>query len=266
MSAIDDIWTNIKKVIPNVNISSSGLFRKITEVFGTVIDIVRLEMLRSEQTIIQATKIARITTRNYYIEKAYYYQQGDPLVVINKATQELGYANIDPAKNIIKQASIGSTDIGVFYLNVATASSDRNIIPLNQNQLDAFRAYFQNYLAMGAQFSVASKQPAIFQCGELFIRYNQNYNLDDIKAKMTNAFKDIQMTPRSEPVIYINEVESALISIEGIRDAFFDEVQIKDGDTFLTPTEGLVHIDAGYFNFDPKIYDYTSGIVVFQAI
>ena len=104
MSAVNDILTAIQRIIPSLNTSNAGLFSRIAQVVGSFIDIVRLEMLRSEQTVQQATKIARITTQQYYVDRAYAYQSGDRLVVIDPATQELGYATIDETKQIQENA------------------------------------------------------------------------------------------------------------------------------------------------------------------
>ena len=128
MSLIDTIWENVQRLIPSINTSNAGILRKIAEVVGTVLDIVRLEILRSEQTIAAAAKIARVTSEAWYVEKAYAYQQGDQVVVVNEATQELGYATIDATKQIIKQASIGATEEGLYYINVATSDANNNVV------------------------------------------------------------------------------------------------------------------------------------------
>ena len=46
MSLIDTIWKNVQRLIPSINTSNAGILRKIAEVVGTVLDIVRLEILR----------------------------------------------------------------------------------------------------------------------------------------------------------------------------------------------------------------------------
>lgn len=156
MSLINTIWGNIQRTIPAMNTSNAGILRKIAEVVGTVLDIVRLEILRSEQTIAAAAKIARVTSEAWYVEKAYAYQQGDQVVVVNEATQELGYATIDATKQIIKQASMGSNQEGLYYINVATADANNNVVSLTQDQLDAFSAYYRNFWGVGAQVQSAS--------------------------------------------------------------------------------------------------------------
>lgn len=266
MSAVNDILTAIQRIIPSLNTSNAGLFSRIAQVVGSFIDIVRLEMLRSEQTVQQATKIARITTQQYYVDRAYAYQSGDRLVVIDPATQELGYATIDETKQIIKQASIGTVSLGIFNLNVATADANNNIIPLTTAQLTAFRNYYLNFRAVGVDITVASNAPAIFTATNLYIRYYKTFNLDDVKQRITKALHDIQVTRRTSNILYINEVETALNNLEGIRDAYFNEVRITNGASTVVPEDGKVVLETGYFNFDPNLYDYSKTLTTFEAV
>lgn len=266
MSIIDQIVTNIGLIVPNLNTSASSIVRKIAEVVGTIIDIIRLEMLRSEQTISQATKVARVTSQTYYVEQAYNYQDGDQLVVIDPSTQLLGYNPVDVNKQIIKQASIGINSLGVFFLNVATADSDNNIQSLSQDQLDAFREYYQNFIAMGAQCTVASNAPSIFVADNLYIRFYKTYNLEDIKSKINTALHDLQVVRRSSSRLYINEVESYLSAVDGVKDAYFAEPGISYEGTVTTPADGVIEMPSGYFNFDPAFYNFNANKTIFESV
>lgn len=266
MSAVDEIWANLGKTIPFLNTSKAGIIRRIAEVVGTIIDIVRLEILRTEQTITEATRIARITTEQFYLDKVYAYQEGDNLVVINNATQELGYATIDPSKQIIKQASMGSDSNGSFFVNVATANSQKNLVQLSASQLVDFKAYFDNFIAFGAQSDIASNPPAIFNAANLYIRYNKTYALTAIRQSVYDALHDLQIKPRNSVTLYINEIETYLTNIEGIDDAYFSGMTLTDGDNTIEPVDGTVLMKSGYFNFNPNLYDWNQNITIFEAV
>ena len=266
MSLINTIWDNIQRTIPAMNTSNAGILRKIAEVVGTVLDIVRLEILRSEQTIAAAAKIARVTSEAWYVEKAYVYQQGDQVVVVNEATQELGYATIDATKQIIKQASMGSSQEGLYYINVATADANNNVVSLTQDQLDAFSAYYRNFWGVGAQIQAASNAPAVLSADKLYVRFDKSYNLDTIKNSINTGLHDLQMQRRTTNVLYINDIESYISGLNGIKDAYFSEVKVsQDGDS-TTPQDGKIVLNPGYFNFDPNLYDFTKNITIFEAI
>lgn len=266
MSAVDEIWANLGKTIPFLNTSKAGIIRRISEVVGTVIDIVRLEMLRTEQIITEATRIARVTSEQFYIDKAYAYQDGDSLTVINEATQELGYIKIDPSKQIIKQASIGTTSNGTFFLNAATANSENNLIPLSSTQLTDFKAYFDNFIGFGAQADIASNTPGVLRASNLYIRYNKTYAITGIRNATHKALHDLQVKSRNSNVLYVNELESYLGEIEGVEDAYFASPRLQDGDKDIVPVDGTITMPSGYFNFDPSLYDWTQNITIFETV
>lgn len=266
MSAIDDINTNIKKAIPELNNSKASIIGRITQVIGTFIDIVRLEMLRSQQIMDQSLKDARITTSNYYISKAYAYQEGDNLIVKNELTQELTYDPIIPANQIIKQASINVTSLGVFYINVATTDKDGMNAPLSLTQINAFRSYFNNFVAVGADMNASSLTPAIFTANNLYIRYNKNYNLLDIQKNIKPLLINLQQTNRPNGVLYVNEAERILIGIEGVLDASFATPYIIWEGESIYPTAGQIDLPPGYFNFDPLFYDFDTNKTIFEPI
>lgn len=266
MSLINTIWDNIQRTIPAMNTSNAGILRKIAEVVGTVLDIVRLEILRSEETISAAAKIARVTSGAWYVEKAYAYQQGDQVVVVNEATQELGYATIDATKQIIKQASIGVTDGGLYYINVATSDANNNVVSLTQDQLNAFGAYYRNFWGIGAQIQAASNPPAVLSADKLYVRFDKSYNLDTIKSSINTGLHDLQMQRRTTNILYINDIERYLSGLTGVKDAYFSEVTVSQNEGVTTPTDGKIALNPGYFNFDPKLYDFTKNITIFEAI
>lgn len=266
MSLIDTIWENVQRLIPSINTSNAGILRKIAEVVGTVLDIVRLEILRSEETISAAAKIARVTSETWYVEKAYAYQQGDQVVVVNEATQELGYATIDATKQIIKQASIGATEEGLYYINVATSDANNNVVSLTQDQLNAFGAYYRNFWGVGAQIQAASNPPAVLSASKLYIRFDKAYNLDTIKNSIYTGLHDLQMQRRTTNVLYINDIESYISGLNGIKDAYFSEVKVSQDSGITTPQDGKIVLNPGYFNFNPNLYDFTKNITIFEAI
>lgn len=266
MSLIDTIWENVQRLIPSINTSNAGILRKIAEVVGTVLDIVRLEILRSEETISAAAKIARVTSEAWYVEKAYAYQQGDQVVVVNEATQELGYATIDATKQIIKQASIGATEEGLYYINVATSDANNNVVSLTQDQLNAFGAYYRNFWGVGAQIQAASNPPAVLSASKLYIRFDKSYNLDTIKNSIYTGLHDLQMQRRTTNILYINDIESYISGLNGIKDVYFSEVKVSQDGSITTPQDGKIVLNPGYFNFDPNLYDFTKNITIFEAI
>lgn len=186
--------------------------------------------------------------------------------MVNEATQELGYATIDVTKQIIKQASMGSNQEGLYYINVATADANNNVVSLTQDQLDAFSAYYRNFWGVGAQIQAASNAPAVLSADKLYVRFDKSYNLDAIKNSINTGLHDLQMQRRTTNTLYINDIESYLSGLNGIKDAYFSEVKVSQEGSITTPQDGKIVLSPGYFNFDPNLYDFTNNITIFEAI
>lgn len=266
MSVIPQIWRNLQTLIPDLNSSAASIVKRIVDVTGSYIDTVRLEILRSEQVIEQAVRSGRVTTIGYHINRAFYYQEGSNLVVINQATGELGYATIDESRNIIKQATIRVIANGEFIINVCTSNAQRNLVRLNPSQLAAFRDYYSNFITAGAIVQVASEEPDVLSATNLYVRYDKNYELNNIKADLYTKIHDIQLARRTSSMLYINEVEASLIEVDGILDAYLDTPTLSHYGTVTTPTDGSVLMESGYFNVDPAIYEWDTNKTIFEAI
>lgn len=255
-----------KAIIPDLNISDSSIVKRILDVVAVTMNIIDEEIQNSEAIIEASPRLARITTAEYMLDVAYMYQEGDPVVIVNQATKELGYATIDSSKQIIKQANVASTQIGVVRINVATTDSNNNIVSLDQLQLDAFREYFANFTPIGLNVSIASNTPAVFDATNLYIRYHRTYNLTDIQTRIATALHDLQLVRRNSIYLYVNEIEAYLTNIEGVRDAYFLNPRLEDAEGTQTPENGRFDLNPGYFNFDPTLYTYPSAKTIFEAV
>lgn len=260
MSVINQIWLALVTTISGINTSLVGIFRRIVETIGSYIDIVRLEILRSEQTIAQSAPLARITSRNFFLNIAYQYQEGDPLVVVDPATQWLGYNPVDPNKRIIKQASIGFNQIGNFGLNVATTDADGMIVPLTQEQLNDFREYYLNYTPLGVQISISSQEPVVLTSTSLYITVYSGADIMAIHAALRQYMRDLQLMSRERPIVFINELECYLKSQPGIHDATFSNLHgVYEGADINPIPTGEIELPSGYFNIDPDFYNLAPG-------
>lgn len=265
-SFVDIVWANIVALISDVNSSVTGIARRMSEVFASFLDVIRSEIINSEETIQEGVRFARITTQSYYVEKAYEYQEGDNLETLSDYPLTIGYTVIDPTKQIIKQAVTSNTSTGIFTLNVATADSNNNVVPLTEAQLTAFSAYYRNWVAYGAEVPINSNTPAIFNADKLFIRYDKTVNEENVKQAIYQGLHDLQVVRRGTSRLYINELEGYLGRLPGIVDAYFSNATVTYADTEVAPIDGSVLLAPGYFNFNPDIYDFTKGITEFEDV
>lgn len=279
----NQIKAYLANILPNLNSSASAIWTRFVDVFSTIIDILTGEIGRSNTIIETAARSLRVMGQQYYIDKALAYQEGDDLVVVNDETLAMGYAEIDTSKQIIKQVYTSVPDNGEIYLKVATTDSDNNLIPLTTQQLDAFKGYMKNWEPVGIAVTVFSQVPDRFDCAHLYVRYSRDYNLIAIQDNIKALLDQFQMQRLNRSALYINDIESAIKDITGVRDAFFDGVTINRWDTSegegkyvpyvpddvaSNPYQGIIYLYAGYFNFNDNISDFTadSPITIFESV
>lgn len=270
MASFNGIIERINNAVPELsNNSVTSIWRRIAAVFASIIDIVQLEMSRSEERIEYAARNLRVMGKQYYIDTAFAYQEGDPLVIVDEETKREGYAVIDTYKQIIKQVAVSTPIGGQIYIKVATADSSGQLIPLTDEQLEAFKGYMNHFAPIGIEVNIFSVTADIFNTNKLYIRYNPEYSLTAIQAALQSMLIAFQSAFNPDVPLYINDVENAIRGVTGIRDAWFDGPTAtytnSSGSVSTTPKDGILVLNAGYFNFNPDFYDWSSGITVFQA-
>lgn len=260
MSFYDDIRTNIKILVPNLNnTSSSSIVNRIISTVASVLNIIRLEISNSEQTVESSARSLKVMGRQYYIDTALAFQYGASLTIVDSQTYRYGYATINPDQQIIKQLAISSTDNGLIVMKVAKIDNDGYITPLLAGELQSFSDYMNSFLPLGFQMQITSAEPAVLNCTSLYIRYSKEYSLSVITQQIKDVFLSFQAYLRGD-ALYVNDIESAIKSAPGVRDAYFNNISVTDSseEDPITPVNGQITIPAGYFNFARELVEMQS--------
>lgn len=261
MSFYDDIRTNIKILVPILNnTSSSSIVNRIISTVASVLNIVKLEISNSEQTVESSARSLKVMGRQYYIDTALAFQYGASLTIVDSQTYRYGYATINPDQQIIKQLAISSTDNGLIVMKVAKIDNDGYITPLLAGELQSFSDYMNSFLPLGFQMQITSAAPAILNCTSLYIRYSKEYSLSVIWQQIGEVLLSFQAALRGDDPLYVNDIESAIKSAPGIRDAYFNNISVTDSseEEPITPVNGQITIPAGYFNFARELVEMQS--------
>lgn len=269
MATYDNIIAKIKQVIPNLNPSNAGIMARTSQIMATEIDIVRLEMARSENIIDTVARAGRVLNKQWYIEKSLAFQYGDTLVVVDPATQAEGYATIDASKQIVRQVAISTPDNGVIYLKVAKQNSSKDALTqLTVEELREFIDYIRHFIALGITITPTSGVPDVLKAQRLYVRYNPSFPLNQIKTAINRVLVDYQFVLHGETPIFVNDIEEIVESVEGVVNAYFVGISIESSEspTSLAPTDGIIVSPAGYFNFDTTLtVDDENSVIVYQA-
>lgn len=270
-TSADRIKQRIQQIIPEFNnISNASIYKRICDVLGVEIDTVNLEFIRSEQIIENSSINKRAFSKQWYIDTAYNFQFGDNLVIVDESTQREGYKVIDPSKRVIKQVGISINDNGIILIKVATSESNNELIPLSPDMQREFTTYINRFIPLGLTAIVTSQPADVFHSSNLYIYYRNDYSLISLQQKLRTELQNFQLAFNSDVPLYINDVESKIREIEGVRDAYFSNpyiTYIENGVTKTTyPINNIITLQAGYFNFDPVLYDFTKDITRFIAV
>lgn len=261
MSFFEDIRINLQKIAPVLNnTSASSIVNRIISTVASVLNIVKLEISNSEQTVESSARSLKVMGRQYYIDTALAFQYGASLTIVDSQTYRYGYATINPDQQIIKQLAISSTDNGLIVLKVAKIDNDGYITPLLAGELQSFSDYMNNFLPLGFQMHITSAEPAVLNCTSLYIRYSKEYSLSVITQQIKDVFLSFQAYLRGDDPLYVNDIESAIKSAPGVRDAYFNNISVTDSskEDPITPVNGQITIPAGYFNFARELVEMQS--------
>lgn len=263
MSYSSEIKEKIAQTVPELtNTSNSSIWSRIVEVFAQVLNTITLNISNSETVVTNAARSLRVAGAQYYIDKATAFQYGDSLTLIDPTTYSYGYSTVDATKQIIKQVSIYVTsENGIIKMTACTQDSVQNI-SLTSDQLSAFTAYMQAVSPIGIALFISSPTPSIVSCQQLIIRYYNTYSLPTIKTNVQSVLQTTQNAIKGNAPIYINDIETSLSSINGVRDAYFSGITC-DG---VQPANGFFQPDAGYFNFDQSITTLSPSVVQFIPV
>lgn len=261
MSFFEDIRINLQKIAPVLNnTSASSIVNRIISTVASVLNIIELEISNSEHTVEHSARTLKIMGRQYYIDTAVAFQYGSSLTIVDPQTYRYGYATIDPTQQIIKQLAISSTDNGLIVMKAAKIDNDGYITPLLAVELQSFSDYMNSFLPLGFQMQITSAEPAVLNCTSLYIRYSKEYSLSVITQQIKDVFLSFQADLRGDDPLYVNDIESAIKSAPGIRDAYFNNISVTDSseEEPITPVNGQITIPAGYFNFARELVEMQS--------
>lgn len=264
MATIDTIRAAISTLIPELNnTSSSSILTRILQVFASVVDTILLNISNSEQVIETSARTNRVAGAQYYIDKALAFQYGDSLVVVDQSNFQYGYNTIDESKQIIKQVAV-TPDVNAAEIDVSacTQDGDGNNVLLTEDQTQSLQNYLQQLAPLGIGINVLTPDAiSTITATALYIRYNQSYSLTTIKQQVTSVLVSTQRMLIGYQGIYVNDLESALANIDGVRDAYFDNLTYDSG---TSPANGVITPKSVFFNFDPSLLDLS--LVQFIAV
>ena len=250
------IISNIQSFFGFANQSASALWYRIASFASDVVDIINTELSNTESIISDAALNHRTLNQSYYVDIAKAYQGGDDLIEIDTVLHQLGYAQIDPSKQIIKQASVSIQD-NFITLNVATTDSNNNLIPLTVDQLSSFSSYFNNVFRKSVWLILKSEDADVIEIeqSDNLISYDSVISLDQLKQNISNKLVEIEQNVILGNTYYVNDIVSQLMEVDGVINVYIGNVKVTSGSSTKS-TSNKISLVSGYFNFNPNSQNY----------
>lgn len=251
-STLSTIQTNLL-ALDFTNTSATALYNKIATVLAQTVDLTKVEMSNSENSILSIINDQRYGKSGYYTTQAKAFQFGDDLIV-DPITLDDVYATIDPTKQIISQAAFEEITSGVssqLFLKVATLNPVTGLLTaLSNAQYSAFNSYFTNFEIPGLPVAIISNPPnqlSFTAVATFFSTYNQT----TLTANLQNAMNAFRNGFDFNGEFFDGDLEDYIKqTVPGIRNFYITNTSI-DGIAF----QGFIPLPAGYFNYVPNIFN-----------
>jgi len=229
------------------NPSQLGIYNKIAQGVGIVIDNTITEMQNSENNILNIITTQRYGKSGYYTSVALAFQFGYNLS-INPTTLDPYYAVIDPTAQIISQAAfeeIISGQSSQLYLKIATLNTITNSLQaLTPLQLSAFENYFVNFEIPGVPVTIISANPNILDF-KATATYYATYDFSLLQTNLQAALIAFRNSFAFNGTFYVGDLQDYIKqNVPGMRDFSLSNTTI-DG-VFFTGSSALT---SGYFNY-----------------
>jgi hypothetical protein len=186
---------------------------------------------------------------DWYITKAYEFQYGDSLTVIDNVLQ---YATPDPDKRIIKRASyFNDTSVNppVIKLRVATEDVEGNIVGLGSPQLTAFTDYINSIMFAGTRIDIISQATDLLKLIAT-IYYNPLFDLESLKVKVEAAIKGYLKNLPFDGQVKTSALIDAIQKVEGVSDVVVSTIQAKANMGSYANVVRVYNTVAGYIQID----------------
>lgn len=187
---------------------------------------------------------------DWYVAKAYQFQYGDNLTVIDNVLQ---YATVDVEKQIVKRASYFNDTTAnppVIKLRVATENIGGSIEALSAAQLTAFTDYIQSIMFAGTRIDIISQATDLLKLIAT-VYYNPLFDLATLKVSVEQAIVNYLKNLPFDGIVKTSAIVDAIQSVAGVTDVVITTIQAKAFNTSYANVNRVYATVAGYIQIDP---------------
>lgn len=262
MGAVDKIRDALRTALPSLAVSNGSIEQKIIDVVGTYADSEAIERENTLTTIRTALAEQKTTSIEYYRRKAVEFQVDTPIdeaAMLDPVNFGFRYTEIDPTKQIIKQACVvGAFPNYVMRVNKFDEATQR-LAALTDDEKEGFDNYFAYFQPLGLNMDVQSYDPAIITDPNLVVYIAGGYDGAVVAQEINQAFIDKQKELRRTNKVTISELVDTIQSVAGVRAVGFSnslsatDANLQGNPVTIVPEAGIFNLFTNAFVFGTKI-------------
>lgn len=170
----------------------------------------------------------------------------------------VGYAAVDPTKQIIAAASVRDQAKDGLVVKLAK-SSNGNLVPLSSAELTSFRSYFNARKILGTVSQIFSMTAdSIYY--DVIIEYDPLYGSSQVQAAVEDLLLNYRDNYEFDGLFYRADLIKQIMEVPGVVNLHFEDLEITHPSGDLEVISNMVELDSGYF-----VYDSNCNIEMVQA-
>lgn len=183
-------------------------------------------------------------TPTYYINALKQYQKGDELIVREDGLA-FGYAETDPAKRIITQASYMEShhDVNMdnkLILKVATGNKG-SLHAIDPEELILIQAYINKIKFAGTRIEVTSQEGDVL-IPRISVYYDGAVLESEVYDLIEEQLNAYMQAISFDSAIYVSDIIAAIRRAEHVRDVYIDMAATPEQGVFIVPYDSDGHI------------------------
>lgn len=228
MDAIQDQYPDLKKLTSTSQVS---FFRLLKNMWTMLVMAVEQRNDTLVADVNKAIADSQVGSLAWYVKMLKAFQFGDPVSVYDGF--RVGYANINPAKQIVYQAAVTEQADGRLLAKVAKPNG-LSLQPLSTDELTALKEYVRQVKYAGVAIDVISLQPDALRLEATVVYDRQVLNGNgQLVASPGEYLPVIQaiffylQTIRFDSAINLTDLTDAIQRVQGVKDFSISKAFIR---------------------------------------